>query len=94
MDPGNQAGGALEILFHEGSHVIASWIGPGGEEGPLEKALAAAYRVRREPYADRLGLYARSLAWTVYRQAVNKHGSHTSTGRSTAPPPCSALWRN
>jgi hypothetical protein len=26
-----------------------------------------------EPYADRLGLYARSLAWTVYRQALTKH---------------------
>lgn len=28
---------------------------------------------RYEPYADRLGLYARSLAWTVYRQALAKH---------------------
>jgi hypothetical protein len=26
-----------------------------------------------EPYAGRLGLYARSLAWTVYRQALAKH---------------------
>jgi hypothetical protein len=104
-DPANQDGGALEILFHEASHVIASWIGPRGAEGPLEEALAAAYRVRREtpppdlghviifysvgeltrqclharsrpgyePYADRLGLYARSLPWTVYRRALTKH---------------------
>jgi len=104
-DPAIQDGGALEILFHEASHVIGSWIGPRGVEGPLEAALAAAYRVRREtppndlghviifysvgdltrqclqargrpgyePYADRLGLYDRSLAWTVCRQALAKH---------------------
>lgn len=104
-DPANQDGGALEVLFHEASHVIASWIGPRGLEGPLEAALAAAYRARHEtpppdlghviifysvgeltrqrlqergrpgyePYADRLGLYTRSLAWTVYRQALVKH---------------------
>jgi hypothetical protein len=104
-DPANQDAGALEILFHEASHVIASWIGPRGVEGPLEAALAAAYRARREtpppdlghviifysvgeltrqclqargrpgyePYADRLGLYDRSLPWTAYRQALAKH---------------------
>jgi hypothetical protein len=104
-DPVNQDGAALEVLFHEASHVTASWIGPRGAEGPLEAALAAAYKVRREtpppdlahviifysvgeitreclntrgspgyePHADRLGLYDRSLAWTVYRQALAKH---------------------
>jgi hypothetical protein len=104
-DPANQDGAALEVLFHEASHVMASWIGPRDAEGPLEEAIAAAYEVRREtpppdlghaiifysvgeltreclntrgrpgyePHADRLGLYARSLAWTVYRQALAKH---------------------
>jgi hypothetical protein len=104
-DPANQDGGALEILFHEASHVIASRIGPRGPEGPLAAALAAAYRARHEtppadlghviifysvgelvrqhlhargrpgyePYADRQGLYARSLAWTAYRQALVQH---------------------
>jgi hypothetical protein len=47
-DPANQDGSALEILFHEASHVIASGIGPRGVEGPLEAALATAYRARRE----------------------------------------------
>jgi hypothetical protein len=104
-DPANQDGGALEVLFHEASHVIASWIGPRGPEGPLETALATAYRARRETppsdlghviifysageltrqrlqargrpgyeaYADRLGLYDRSLPWTAYRQALATH---------------------
>jgi len=104
-DPANQDGAALEILFHEAAHVLASWMGPRGAEGPLEAAVAAAYRARSEtpppdlghvlifysvgeltrqclqergrpgyePYADHLGLYARSLAWTVYRQALAKH---------------------
>jgi hypothetical protein len=104
-DLANQDGGALEILFHEASHVIASGIGPRGVEGPLEAALAAAYGARREtppadlghviifysvgeltrqclqargrpgyePYADRLGLYDRSLPWSAYRQALAKH---------------------
>jgi hypothetical protein len=104
-DPANRDGGALETLFHEASHVMASWIGPRGAEGPLEEVLAAAYRVRREtpppdlghviifytvgeltrqclhargrpgyePYADRQGLYARSLTWTVYRHVLAKH---------------------
>jgi hypothetical protein len=106
MDPAIQNGGALETLFHEASHVIASWRGPGGEEGPLEEALGAAYMARREtppwelghviifysageltrqwlhesgrqaeyePYAARLGLYARSLRWHRYRQALATH---------------------
>jgi hypothetical protein len=104
-DPAIQDGGALEILFHEASHVMASWSDRRGAEGPLEAALAAAYRARREtpprdlghviifysageltrqhlhahgrpgyePYADRQELYARSLAWTVYRQALVQH---------------------
>jgi hypothetical protein len=94
-------------------------MGPRGADGPLEAALAAAYRVRREapphdlghvlifysvgeltrqclqergrpgyePYADRLGLYARSLAWTVYRQALAKHWQpylDGTTNRTTA----------
>jgi hypothetical protein len=118
-DPANQDGGALEVLVHEASHVIASWMGPRGEASPLPAALAAAYRVRREtpppdlghvlifysvgeltrqclqergrpgyePYADRLGLYARSLAWTVYRQALAKHWQPSLDGtidRTTA----------
>jgi hypothetical protein len=33
-DPAMQDGGALEILFHEASHVIASWLGPCGGGGP------------------------------------------------------------
>jgi hypothetical protein len=54
-DPAIQDAGALEILFHEASHVIASWIGPRGLEGPLETALASAYRVRRETPPPDLG---------------------------------------
>jgi hypothetical protein len=104
-DPANQDEGALEILFHEAAHVLASWMGPRGAAGPLEAAVAAAYRARGEtpppdlghvlifysvgeltrqclqargrpgyaPYADRLGLYVRSLAWTIYRQALTQH---------------------
>ena len=119
-DPANQDGGALEILFHEASHIIASWMGLRGEEGPLEEALAAAYMARREtpppdlghviifystgeltrqwlhesgmqegyePYADRLGLYTRSLSWTIYRQALATHWQPCLTGtidRTTA----------
>lgn len=119
-DPAMQDGGALEILFHEASHVIASWRGPCGGEGPLEEALAAAYRARRatppgdlghviifysageltrqwlhesgrqagyKPYAERLGLYARSLSWQRYRQALATHWQPYLDGtldRSTA----------
>jgi hypothetical protein len=104
-DPANRDGGALDTLLQKASHLVASCIGPRGAEFPLEEALAAAYRVRREtpppdlghviifyivgeltrqclhergrpgyePYADRLGLYTRSLAWTVDRQALAKH---------------------
>lgn len=40
-DPAYQGDGSLEVLFHEASHI-------GGLVGPLEEALAAVYRARRE----------------------------------------------
>ena len=49
------------IIFYSAGELTRQWLHESGRQA------------RYEPYADRLGLYARSLSWYRYRQALAKH---------------------